>query len=94
MPGVLQSPSGENGTAGNAQRYNMLGSLAASSGTTSDRRAASVWATQEVRRTLPMRLCRLGADPSLITQGTTVFATLSYRLWAPEDRLQPAMFHK
>jgi hypothetical protein len=35
-----------------------------------------------------------GADPSTVTQGTTVFATLSYRLWAPDEPVKPAMYHK
>jgi hypothetical protein len=26
-----------------------------------------------------------GEDPSTVAQGTTVFATLSYRLWGPEE---------
>jgi hypothetical protein len=33
-------------------------------------------------------------DPSVVAQGTTVFATLSYRLWAPDAPVQPAMYHK
>ena len=35
-----------------------------------------------------------GADPSTVNQGTTVFATLSYRLWAPEGPAEPALYHK
>jgi Putative MetA-pathway of phenol degradation len=59
----------------------------------------SVWATQEVSAkasnaaTNPA-LLGLVADPSLTKQGFTVFATLSYRLWAPEEPAKPAMYHK
>jgi hypothetical protein len=59
----------------------------------------SVWATQEVSAkasnpaTNPA-LFGLAADPSLTKQGFTVFATLSYRLWAPEEPAKPAMYHK
>ena len=44
-----------------------------------------------MRRTLPVPAA---ADISTITRGATVFATLSYRLWAPEEPAKPAMFHK
>ena len=30
----------------------------------------------------------------LVAEGATVFATLSYRLWAPDAPVQPAMYHK
>ena len=35
-----------------------------------------------------------GADGSLVTQGTTVFATLSYRLWAPDAPVKTSMYYK
>jgi hypothetical protein len=35
-----------------------------------------------------------GGDPSVVAQGMTVFGTLSYRLWAPDEPAKPAMFHK
>jgi hypothetical protein len=56
----------------------------------------SVWATQEVsaKASNAAVLAATGADPSTITQGSTVFATLSYRIWAPDSPAQPAMFHK
>jgi hypothetical protein len=55
----------------------------------------SVWATQEVSaKASNNAAAAIGADPSLTTQGTTVFATLSYRLWAPEAPVAPAMYHK
>jgi len=56
----------------------------------------SVWATQEVSAKASNAAASsvIGADPSLITQGMTVFATLSYRLWAPEEPAKAPMFHK
>jgi hypothetical protein len=55
----------------------------------------SVWATQEVSaKASNAAAAAVGADPSAVGQGTTVFATLSYRLWAPEAPVQPAMYHK
>jgi hypothetical protein len=55
----------------------------------------SVWATQEVSaKASNTAAAALGADGSLTTQGTTVFATLSYRIWAPDEPTKPAMFHK
>ena len=35
-----------------------------------------------------------GADFSLVPQGLTVFGTLSYRLWGPDESPKPAMLHK
>jgi hypothetical protein len=57
----------------------------------------SVWATQEVSAkasNVAAAAIAGGADPSTVTQGATVFATLSYRLWAPDEPTKPAMFHK
>jgi hypothetical protein len=56
----------------------------------------SVWATQEVsaKASNAAALAANGADPSTVSQGTTVFATLSYRLWAPDEPVKPAMFRK
>jgi hypothetical protein len=57
----------------------------------------SVWATQEVSAKASNAAAAAaagGADPSTVSQGTTVFATLSYRLWAPDEPVKPAMFHK
>jgi hypothetical protein len=58
--------------------------------------ALSVWATQEVsaKASNAAALALLGADPSTTTQGMTVFATLSYRIWGPEEAPKPTMFHK
>jgi hypothetical protein len=56
----------------------------------------SVWATQEIFAKASGAINPLnGEDISLITRGSTVFATLSYRLWAPEEPapVKP-MFHK
>jgi hypothetical protein len=55
----------------------------------------SVWATQEVYShasggAIPFT----PVDLSATVKGMTVFATLSYRLWAPEEPAKPAMFHK
>ncbi|MGA8900503.1 SphA family protein [Bradyrhizobium sp.] len=52
----------------------------------------SVWATQEV--SARGSNAAAAVDPSLVAQGATVFATLSYRLWAPEEPAKPPMFHK
>ena len=57
----------------------------------------SVWATQEVsaKASNPAAVAATGSDFSLIPQGTTVLATLSYRLWGPEQAAQPSsMYHK
>jgi hypothetical protein len=55
----------------------------------------SVWATQEVSaKASNVAAAAAGADPSTVNQGTTVFATLSYRLWAPDEPTKPAMYHK
>jgi hypothetical protein len=62
--------------------------------------AVSVWATQEVsaKASNPSLAAAAlaGGDPSLIAQGLTVFGTLSYRLWGPdEETAAPAkLFHK
>jgi hypothetical protein len=56
----------------------------------------SVWATTEVsaKSSNPVNSAPfLSGDPSTVAAGTTVFATLSYRLWAPEAPVQP-VFHK
>ena len=55
----------------------------------------SVWAaTDVVANARNNAAAALGADPSLVVDGTTVFATLSYRLWAPEEPAKPPMLHK
>jgi hypothetical protein len=58
--------------------------------------ALSVWATQEVsaKASNPAAVAATGADFSLVHQGMTVFATLSYRLWGPEEPVKTSMYHK
>lgn len=56
--------------------------------------ALSVWATQEVSAKASNNAFAAAADPSTVAQGFTVFATLSYRIWGPEEAPKPAMFHK
>jgi hypothetical protein len=81
------------GTLGNAQRFHLfaLGGLVEYNfGPAS----FSVWATQEISASAKNSAVPVTADASLITQGMTVFATLSYRLWAPDEPTKSAMFHK
>ena len=57
----------------------------------------SVWATQEVLAKASNTAAQAafgGEDFSLIGRGATVFATLSYRLWAPEEPAKAPMFRK
>ena len=58
--------------------------------------ALSVWATQEVsaKASNAAAVAATGQDFSLTHQGMTVFATLSYRLWGPDEGQKPAMIHK
>jgi hypothetical protein len=60
--------------------------------------ALSVWATQEVsaKASNAAALAAAGTDPSTVAQGMTVFATLSYRLWAPDEPapVKTSMYHK
>jgi hypothetical protein len=62
--------------------------------------AVSVWATQEVSakasNSNPASTALAGGDPSLTTKGLTVFGTLSYRLWGPDEEAHPVekLFHK
>ena len=85
------------GIIGNTQRYQLfaLGGLVEYNfGPAS----LSVWATQEIfSKASGASLAALGApavDLSATTKGMTVFATLSYRIWAPEEPVKPAMIHK
>jgi hypothetical protein len=86
---------GANQTLANASRWNVWavgGILGYDFGPAS----VSVWATQEVsaKASNAAAVAAAGVDPSTVNQGTTVFATLSYRLWAPDAPTQPAMYHK
>ena len=80
-------------TAAHAQRYNMW-AAGALLGYDFGPAAVSVWATQEVSAKASNSALPAAADGSIVPQGLTVFATLSYRLWAPDEPAKPAMFHK
>ena len=80
---------------GNAQRFSIWavgGLLEYNFGPAS----FSVWATQEVsaRASNPNAAAIIGEDPSLITRGSTVLATLSYRIWAPPEPPKAPIIHK
>jgi hypothetical protein len=82
---------------GNAQRFQIFalgGLIEYNFGPAS----LSVWATQELtaKASNAAALAATGGteDFSLITRGMTVFATLSYRLWAPEEPPKAPMFRK
>src|ERR1700743_2366242 len=83
------------GTLSNAQRFNVwaVGALVAYDFGPA---ALSVWATQEVsaKASNAAATAVTAVDDSLVTQGTTVFATLSYRLWAPDAPVKTSMYQK
>jgi hypothetical protein len=83
------------GTLGNPQKFNIwaVGGLV---GYNFGPAQLSVWATQEIsaKASNPAAVVATGADLSLVPQGMTVLATLSYRLWGPEKTAQPSMYHK
>jgi hypothetical protein len=83
------------GTLGNASRFNVwaVGGLVAYNFGPA---TLQVWGTEEVsaKASNPAAVAATGADFSLIPQGFTVFATLTYRLWGPEEPAKPAMYHK
>lgn len=60
--------------------------------------AVQLWATQEVsaRARNAASIAATGEDLSLIPQGLTVFGTVSFRIWAPEEPAPagPPMIHK
>jgi hypothetical protein len=78
------------GTLGNAQRFNIwaVGGLI---GYDFGPAFLSVWGTQEVSANAsnPAAITATGADFSLIPRGSTVFATLVYRIWGPEEPKKP-----
>ena len=87
------------GILGNTQRYQLFaagGLIEYNFGPAS----LSVWATQEVwakasgAGALPTPPVPPLGDLSTTTKGMTVFATLSYRLWAPEEPAKAPMIHK
>jgi hypothetical protein len=75
------------GTSGNPQRYALWG-VGGMVGYDFGPASLSLRATREISATASNAavVAAGGADPSLITQGTTLFATLSYRIWAPGER--------
>jgi hypothetical protein len=79
---------------GNAQRFSLFavgGLVEYNFGPAS----LSVWATDEVTHTAhSIAPVTPATDVSLITQGFTVFATLSYRIWAPEEPAKAPIIHK
>jgi hypothetical protein len=83
------------GTLLNPQRFNIwaVGGLV---GYNFGPAALSVWATQEVsaKASNAAAVATTGADFSLVHQGMTVFATLSYRIWGPEEPAKSSMYHK
>jgi hypothetical protein len=82
------------GTLGNAQRYQIwaVGGLV---GYDFGPANVSVWATQDVSaKASNAAAAALGSDDSLISRGTTVFATVGFRIWAPEAPVAPALYHK
>jgi hypothetical protein len=81
------------GIAGNAQRFQIFavgGLVEYNFGPAS----LSVWATQDVVAKASGGQLTPTVDLSGIYQGMTVFATLSYRLWAPEPPASAPMLHK
>jgi hypothetical protein len=83
------------GTLTNAQRFNVW-AVGALVGYDFGPAALSVWATQEVyaKASNAAAVAATGADFSLVPEGTTVLATLSYRLWGPEEPAKAPMYHK
>ena len=78
------------GIVGNTQRFQLfaLGGLVEYNfGPAS----LSVWATQEIFSKASGAQLTPTIDPSATTKGMTVFATLSYRLWAPEEPAKAPM---
>jgi hypothetical protein len=82
------------GTLANAQRYEVFsvgGLVEYNFGPAS----LSVWATEDVSaKASNSAAAALSADGSLIGRGFTVFSTLSYRLWAPDEPAKTPLYHK
>ena len=83
------------GTLLNAQRFDIW-AVGALVGYDFGPTALSVWATQEFssKASNPAAVAATGGDFSLVPQGMTVFGTLSYRLWGPDELAKPGMYHK
>jgi hypothetical protein len=82
------------GTFGNTQRFQLAavgGLIEYNFGPAS----LSFWATQEVFAKASGAVpAPLFDDLSTTTRGSTLFATLSYRIWAPEEPPKAPMIHK
>jgi hypothetical protein len=91
------------GIVGNTQRW-QLGAVGGLVEYNFGAATLSVWATQEVfskasgavvpANALGPGLPAAATDLSATTKGTTVFATLSYRLWGPEEPAKTPLIHK
>jgi hypothetical protein len=98
-PGLFTGRGFAPGTAGifgNTQRY-QLGAVGGLIEYNFGAASLTVWATQEVfAKASGASLAPFvpGVDLSATTKGATVFATLSYRIWAPEEPAKAPMFHK
>jgi hypothetical protein len=94
LPPFAPVPITLGGTLANTQRFSVFsvgGLVEYNFGPAS----LSVWATQDVSaKASNSAAAALGADNSLIGRGFTVFSTLSYRLWAPEEPAKPAIYRK
>jgi hypothetical protein len=87
---------GTGGITGNTQRW-QLAAVGALVEYNFGPASLSVWATQEVYAHASggsLAPVAPGSDLSFTTKGMTVLATLSYRLWAPEEPAKAPMFHK
>jgi hypothetical protein len=99
-PGIPVAPGvfipGTSGIFGNTQRW-QLGAIGGLVEYNFGPASLTVWATQEVfSKASGASFAAIGSpvDISATTKGMTVFATLSYRLWAPEEPAKAPMFHK
>jgi hypothetical protein len=88
-----------NTTLLHAQRFNLFavgGLLEYNFGPAS----LSLWATQDIVAHASNSAALIpnpvtgGLDPSIIAKGLTVYATISYRIWAPEEPATAPMIHK
>ena len=84
------------GGAVNVNRYDIL-AAGALVGYNFGPASLNVWATQDVSARAFGGTPRFGVDSATVARGFTLFASLSYRLWGPDDQGMPAartMFHK
>lgn len=82
-------------TSFNAQRYNIW-SVGGLVGYDFGAASLSFWLTKEVYASASnaAALSTIGIDPSLTTKGFLGFATLSYRIWAPDEPGKNPLIHK